>query len=106
MNAVREICIAEEFSKYPGGRVYADGEFSGERFREEYLVPALRENEKVVVQMDGALGYGSSFLEEAFGGLIRQGIVDKEGFKKRVEIVCEEDETLQLEILGYVEHAI
>lgn len=50
-----------------------DGPFSGARFRNEWLIPILTEGEKAIIEMDGTRGYGSSFLEEAFGGLIRQG---------------------------------
>lgn len=71
------IVVARDFSRYPGGRYKVDGEFSGEAFREEKLVPALREANdtrgRVVVDIDGAAGYPSSFLEEAFGGLVREG---------------------------------
>jgi hypothetical protein len=64
-----------DFAPSPGGRFVSDGEFSGEWFRDEILVPALRtansDSEPVVVILDGTSGYGSSFLEEAFGGLVR-----------------------------------
>ena len=66
-----EIRIAKEFSRVPAGRYRNDGPRSGEEFREEYLVPALKKNDKVVVYLDEVEGYGSSFLEEAFGGLVR-----------------------------------
>ena len=66
------INVAEQFSRFPGGRYRTDGKFSGERFRDEFLVPALKIYGTVVVDMDGTLGYGSSFLEEAFGGLVRE----------------------------------
>lgn len=65
--------IAEQFSRYPAGRYATDGPNSGERFREEFLKPILDRNEKAVVELDGTRGYGSSFLEEAFGGLVRAG---------------------------------
>lgn len=66
------IHIAKDFSRYPGGRWRTDGEFSGQRFREELLAPALNAHDRVILELDGTLGYGSSFLEEAFGGLIRE----------------------------------
>lgn len=69
MNRIR---ISSAFSEVPLGRYPSDGEFSGERFREEFLKPALEQGE-VVVEIDGTEGYGSSFLEEAFGGLVRKG---------------------------------
>lgn len=66
------ISIAKSFSEAPAGRYLTDGPYSGQRFREEILFPALQENDSVAVDLDGTLGYGSSFLEEAFGGLIRE----------------------------------
>jgi len=67
------ISIAHEYSETPAGRYREDGPFSGQRFREELLVPALQQNEAVEVNLDGVVGFGSSFLEEAFGGLVRAG---------------------------------
>ena len=65
------INIALDFNQYPAGRFKTDGPYSGEGFREKCLVPALKENDRVTVILDSVPGYGSSFLEEAFGGLIR-----------------------------------
>ena len=65
-----------DYARSPGGRFISDGPFSGEWFREEILRPALAAaidaGQKLNVEMDGTSGYGSSFLEEAFGGLIRK----------------------------------
>ncbi|MOA43338.1 hypothetical protein D3C78_1654790 [compost metagenome] len=36
-------------------------------------MPALRANDRVIVDLNGVLSLGSSFLEEAFGGLVRNG---------------------------------
>lgn len=70
-----KISIAEDFSPTPGGRTATDGEFSGEAFREQLLAPAIAQaiagRGTVVVDLDGAEGFPSSFLEEAFGGLVR-----------------------------------
>lgn len=66
------ISIAQSFSKAPAGRYYSDGPYSGQKFRTEVLLPAFEKSEKVEVDLDGTLGYGSSFLEEAFGGLVRE----------------------------------
>lgn len=65
--------IAKDFSRFPAGRVIKDGPFSGEFFRKKFLEPRLKENQKITILMDGTRGYGSSFLEEAFGGLVRAG---------------------------------
>lgn len=70
------INIERDFSRSPGGRFIQDGSFSGEEFRENFLIPALEKaissNDILNIELDGDLGYGSSFLEESFGGLIRK----------------------------------
>ena len=72
------IVIAEVFSPYPAGRYLSDGEFNGTTFRQHHLVPALGTFNRVEVVFDGVAGFGSSFLEEAFGGLIREEGMSKE----------------------------
>lgn len=90
----RLIQIAKEFSRHPGGRYRKDGPFSGEEFRDEFLMPALAnafaENCKLIVNLDGVAGYASSFLEEAFGGLVRAGKFDPQIVTKFV-VVQNED---------------
>jgi hypothetical protein len=75
------IAIAREFSAYPSGRDEKDGPYNGKRFREELLFPRLTEafdrSVPLVVSLDGVMSFGSSFLEEAFGGLVRVSDVDK-----------------------------
>lgn len=68
------IDIAADFTRYPAGRYRTDGPYSGERFRDDILLPALKESGHVVIRLDGAMGYGSSFLEEVFGGLARSEV--------------------------------
>ncbi|WP_368267527.1 STAS-like domain-containing protein, partial [Escherichia coli] len=65
-----------------------DSPHSAERFRREFLVPALKGTEQeIVVDFRGiALGVGSSFLEEAFGGLIRKEGIPKANVKARLII--------------------
>jgi hypothetical protein len=71
------IRIASDYTKYPGPRYREHGPFSGEQFREEQLSPALKaviaSGDVLTIVLDGVAGYGSSFLEEAFGGLVREG---------------------------------
>lgn len=67
--------VAEEFTKTPGVREEIEGNFPGEQFLKEVLLlkfeQALKENIKLLVDLDGASGYPTSFLEAAFGGLVR-----------------------------------
>lgn len=79
------ISVLNNFSENPAGRYRTDGPNSGQRFREELLAPALETSDSVTVDLDGALGFGSSFLEEAFGGLVRQGF-DASELHRKLEI--------------------
>jgi hypothetical protein len=67
------INVAKDFSRYPAGRFKTDGPYSGEGFRDQCLVPILKSSSGATINLDGTRGYGSSFLEEAFGGLVRDG---------------------------------
>lgn len=72
------INIAKDFGRYPAGRYVSDGPYSGQAFRQNILVPALRSGSDVIeIELDGARGLASSFLEEAFGGLVREGFDPK-----------------------------
>ena len=97
------IRVASEFSRYPAGRFVKDGPYSGEYFRDKFLVPAFAMEDKVVVDLDGARGYGSSFLEEAFGGLVRLGVL-KDVIKRKLEIRAK-NISLKQEIEEYINNA-
>lgn len=81
------IVIAQDFSPSPIGRYRSDSETSGEAFRADHLAPALRAFDRVTVVLDGTDGYGSSFLEEAFGGLIRKEGFTEAQLKNKLRIV-------------------
>ncbi|MCP3467991.1 STAS-like domain-containing protein [Bradyrhizobium sp. CCGUVB23] len=87
------ISIASDFSPSPAGRTPADGPFNGQRFREEFLIPALQaatgSGEKVTVNLDGAYSYSSSFLEEVFGGVVRVKKFAPEVLTRQLEISAE-----------------
>ena len=85
---MRKISIAKDFSDTPVGRYPSDGKYNGESFREDYLVPALRAEDRVTVNIDDAEGYGSSFLDEAFGGLIRKGHFTVAQIEAKLTIEC------------------
>lgn len=74
------INVANDFYPRPAGRYEKDGAYNGERFRKQFLVPKLKslsKSEQIIIDFQGVTMAGSSFLEEAFGGLVRE-----EGFNK------------------------
>jgi hypothetical protein len=99
---MKVISIAKEFSPYPVGRFYGDGPDSGERFRDEYLEPPLRAGDIVQVQLSGTEGYGSSFLDEAFGGIVRKLKLSEQDARARLHVVADDDPVDQ----GYLAEAL
>lgn len=96
------INVARDFSRYPAGRYLEDGPASGQLFRDNFLIPALKEGRLLTIELDGTRGYGSSFLEEAFGGAVRIGYtpqIVKDTFK-----LVSEDKSLVEEIRDYIDH--
>jgi len=87
---MKNINIAKEFSETPLGRFADDSLYNGTTFRESFLRPALDANSKVAVVIDGVEGYGSSFLEEAFGGLVRKGYYTSGQLAEKLEIRFED----------------
>lgn len=69
------INIANNYSKTPGGRWKDLGPFSGEQFYEEMLLPrfdeAVKNGDKLHIQLDGVASYPYSFLDQSFGELGR-----------------------------------
>jgi len=68
---MQTINIARDYTRYPGGRYPEDGAGNGTTFREKFLLPVLKQGDVAEIVLDGAAGYPSSFLDEAFAGLVR-----------------------------------
>lgn len=102
-----KISIAKDFSITPGPRYKKEGPFSGEEFKEKILndafSKALENGIKIVVDLDGTIGYGTSFLEEVFGGLAREKGIDN--VKKTIEVISNEEKYLIDDIDDYITHA-
>jgi hypothetical protein len=98
------INVAKDFSRYPAGRYKTYGEFCGEAFRERFLEPALRQGNPFVVNLDNTMGYGSSFLEEAFGGLLRSGF-SLESINACMQVESSNNPSLVYEINEYLTQA-
>lgn len=103
-NDMATIKISRDFTDTPGGRYIIEGEYSGEDFRDRLLYPKLLEakgkGEILTIDFDGSYGYGTSFLEEAFGGIVRKYKVI--GLLNMIAIISNDDETIEPSIREYV----
>jgi hypothetical protein len=103
------ISVANDFSKTPGPRYESEGPYSGELFRRKHLLPlvaeAVRENKKLTVDLDGTAGYGTSFLEEAFGGLVREDGYSASELGRLLALISEEESYLADDIHEYIAEA-
>lgn len=65
------LVVAKEFSDHPGARYKTDGEWSGERFLEEFLrerfLKAVKGKHILLVDVDKMQGCPSSFISGSFG---------------------------------------
>lgn len=101
--------IATDFTTAPGPRYITEGKFSGEQFRQEVLLPKVLEaREKKVtltVDLDGTSGYATSFLEESFGGLIRENDLSLATLDSVLKFTSNEEPSLLKEIREYMTEA-
>lgn len=106
-----EIKIARDFTPTPGPRYIRESDIdnSGESFRKKILYPAfkkaLEEKKRIIVDLDGTAGYGTSFLEESFGGLIREEKIEYQTIINNLEIISKEEEFLIDDIQHYLKDA-
>lgn len=91
MSSTVIISIADDFNPYPAGRDNGDGPFNGEEFRKSILLPKYQEartkNVELEISLIGVKSFGSSFLEESFGGLVRKEHVSKKDLLRRLKII-------------------
>ena len=108
------ISISKDYTITPGPRYEKEGKFSGELFRKNVLADkirrAIQNNEIVQINLDGTAGYGTSFLEEIFGGLIRENGFKYENLKKVLKIISSEEpyllEDIENDLLDAKEYAL
>lgn len=102
-----KIKICDDFTDVPGGRYIKEGKYSGEEFRDSILKEKIYEAEKLgdklIIDFDGCYGFSTSFLEEAFGGMVR--VYKKVNILDFIDIVSREDETIEPLIKKYVKAA-
>ncbi|WP_081996011.1 STAS-like domain-containing protein [Croceibacterium mercuriale] len=103
MTETVNINIGRQFSRFPSGRTPIDSAFSGEAFREKFLLAPLKAGKVVQVELDDAISYGSSFLDEAFGGLVRKHAMSVPFLKESLKFVSF-DRSLKSEIWSYIQN--
>ena len=100
------LSIAKDFSVTPGPRYIIEGDYSGQDCREKILLPRLQsavsENKKLFIDLDGTAGYGTSFLEETFGGLIRENGYKHDDLLSILEFKSDEETYLIDDINNYL----
>lgn len=100
-----KISIAKDFSKTPGPRYIKEGNFSAELFLndilEEKFKKIINSGGRIIIDLDGTLGYATSFLEEVFGGLARKYGPDE--VSNLIEIHSQEEPWLIDDIKKYIE---
>jgi len=97
--------IARDFSPNPGPRYIRQGANSGEALRRKLLPILNGASEKVVIDLDGTKGIGSSFLDEAFGGLVRSEGKSKDDLLRKLEFRSSVDPSYIDEIFDSISKA-
>lgn len=103
------VSVAKDFDPVPGARFPWEGQHSGQSFREEVLrhryAEALAHGVSLVVDLDRTAGYASSFLEEAFGGLIRKHQAEKDDLLQRLVVVSKDQPKWENRVIRYIKEA-
>jgi hypothetical protein len=88
-----KIVIANDFSDHPGGRYIKDGQWSGQEFLENLLLPKLEKailgNYILEIDLDKVYGYPSSFVSGSFGKLSQ--VKDTELILKHIKLKSDDN---------------
>lgn len=96
------LSVAKDFSRFPAGRFKKEHNiYSGEAFR-ELIVTKLKANDTVMVLLNNTMGFGSNWIEEAFGGLVLKDNFTAAELHKKLTIKAD-DESLVTEAWSYID---
>lgn len=99
--------IAKNYTDTPGPRYENEGKYSGENFRKSVLLDLIRQakeqHTKLQIDFDGGYGYPTSFLEEAFGGAVRE--TKDKTLLSLFEFKSDEEPSLIQEVIKYISDA-
>src|SRR3546814_1210636 len=102
--------IAKDFSPFAGPRYIRQGSHSGEALRSKLIRFLNSHPGPVTIVLDGTKGMGSSFLDEAFGGLIRNEGWAKRDIEQRLRFQSKldrsEEHTSELQSLMRISYAV
>lgn len=94
------------FVPYPGARYRVHGPDSGEYFRDDVLMSWIgMYGCGFIINFNDAPGYPSIFLEEVFGGAVREGISSKTLFRIIDGSIFDDCLDVKGEILRYIKDA-
>lgn len=82
-----------------------DGKYTGDRFREDLLVPAvldLEQGQQVIIDLDGTVGYTSAFLRDVFCPLAEKTELSPSQLLQKLNIRSS-DRSLIAEVRGYIQ---
>mgnify|MGYP003337759669 CR=1 FL=1 len=100
-----DLVVSDEFYRRPLGRYKTQGTYTGEAFREGILLSKLSTlppDEKLLIDFTGVTMNGSSFLEEAFGGLVRAHGYSYEILKNKIILKFPRRPSLEEKVWQYI----
>jgi hypothetical protein len=100
------LSVARDFSRTPGPRRVEEGKYSGDEFLQllrDRFDQAVSRGVTLLVDLDGAAGYATSFLEAAFGGLARER--DQNLVEQTLQFKSLDEPDLEEEIRQYIREA-
>ena len=100
---MKKIKISEEYSDNPCTTI--DGVIFRDVILFPYLVKAINNKEKIIIDFDDCYGVGLPFLKEVFGGLIRIYNYKKKIILNAIEFISRDDERLVEYINKYLDEA-
>lgn len=90
------------YSKEPFGRYPSDGDSDGQTFRNNFLIPALKTHEIVTIDLDVLHEINSSFIDEAFAGLIKYCDFTFKNLEQRLKFIAKNSDWIN-EIKWYMQ---
>jgi len=95
--------FSKSFARFPGGRLINEGPNSGEQFLRDVLLPYFKKGEPVTLDLIGAGGFSTGFLDGSFGEFA--ALHSAEEFFELFEIRADDDPGLEDEIRECMERA-